>query len=128
VQGHLAGVFTKEPMQVARFLQSQAPLSWGGDHVLPRVSKLDGNQLKNIKLIIDLDTMAEWIRNHCSGDFDYPDWFSDEAKPLEQRLAEQFMFVYNKWKKEGEPPDAQVNNAQSGDTEPHFDADYSAAD
>jgi hypothetical protein len=72
--------------------------------------------------------MAEWIRNHCSGDFDYPDWFSDEAKPLEQRLAEQFMFVYNKWKKEGEPPDAQVNNAQSGDTEPHFDADYSAAD
>jgi hypothetical protein len=80
-KANLVGVFTKEPMQVARFLQSQAPLSWGGDHVLPRVSKLDGNQLKNIKLIIDLDTMAEWIRNHCPGDFDYPDWFSDEANP-----------------------------------------------
>lgn len=110
VQAHLVGVFTKDPKQVARFLQSQAPLGWSEGDVLPRVSELDANQLKNIKLIIDLDTMAEWIRKHCPGDFDNPQWFHDDATPLEQRLAEQFMFVYNKWKKDGEPPDAQVGS------------------
>ena len=77
---------------------------------MPHVSELDANQLKNMKHIIDLDTMAEWIRKHCPGDFDNPKWFPDNAKPLEQRLAEQFMFVYNKWKKDGEPPDTHSNN------------------
>ena len=128
VQGHLVDVFTKEPMQVARFLQSQAPLSWGEDHVLPRVSELDGNQLKNIKLVIDLDVMAEWIRKHSPGDFDNRDCFPDESKPLEKRLTEQFMFVYNKWQKEGEPPDAEVNDAHSSDPEPHIDAENAIAD
>ncbi len=110
VQAHLVGVFTKDSKQVARFLQSQAPLAWSAGDVMPHVSELGADQLKRMKLIIDLDTMAEWIRNHCPGDFDNPEWFTDDAKPLEQRLAEQFMFVYNKWKKDGEPPDAHIKN------------------
>jgi hypothetical protein len=123
VQAHLVGVFTKDPKQVARFLQSQAPLSWSEGAVLPRVSELDANQLKAMKLIIDLDTMAEWIRKHCPGDFDNPQWSRDDTKPLEQRLAEQFMFVYNNWKKDGEPPDAHgKNHDESSDREPDRDA------
>jgi len=122
VQAHLEGVFTKDPKQVARFLQSQAPLGWSEGAALPRVSELGAGQLKNMKLIIDLDTMAEWIRKHCPGDFDNPKWFPDDAKPLEQRLAEQFMFVYNKWKKDGEPPDAHSNsNDEPSETEPDRD-------
>ncbi|MDW7760405.1 MAG: P-loop NTPase fold protein [Acidobacteriota bacterium] len=103
VQAHLIAVFTKDPKQVARFLQSQAPLAWSEGDVMPHISELDANQLKNMRLIIDLDTMADWIREHCPGDFDNPEWFPDKDNPLEQRLAEQFMFVYNKWKKDGEP-------------------------
>jgi predicted KAP-like P-loop ATPase len=123
VQAHLVGVFTKDPKQVARFLQSQAPLAWSEGDVMPHVSELGADQLKSMKFIIDLDTMAEWIRNHCPGDFDNPEWFSDDAKPLEQRLAEQFMFVYNKWKKDGEPPDAHGKNDDvPSDTEPDGDA------
>jgi hypothetical protein len=129
VQAHLVGVFAKEPKQVAWFLQSQAPPVWGERDVLPRVGELDANQLKNIKLIIDLDTMAEWIRKHCPGDFDNPQWFPDDTKSLEQRLAEQFMYVYNKWKKEGEPPDAQVqNDDEASDTEPNRDDEDRSAD
>lgn len=120
VQAYLTGVFTKDPKQVARFLQSQAPLAWSESAVLPHVGKLGASQLKNMKLIIDLDMMAEWIRKHCPGDFDNPKWFPDDAKPLEQRLAEQFMFVYNKWKKDGEPPDP--NNDEPSETEPDRDA------
>src|SRR5690606_1115403 len=74
--------------------------------VLPRVGELDGNQLKNIKLIYDLDALAQLIRQHLPGDFENPQWFPDSSKSVEQRLAEQFMFVYNKWKMDGEPPDA----------------------
>jgi predicted KAP-like P-loop ATPase len=119
VQAHLVGVFTKDPKQVGRFLQSQAPLAWSMGDVTLHVSELDADQLKNMKLIIDLDTMAEWIRNNCPGDFDNPEWFPDEARPLEQRLAEQFMFVYNKWKKDGEPPDAHGKNDHvASETEP----------
>ena len=42
--------------------------------------------------------MAELILKHFPGNFDDPQWFPDETKPLEQRLAEQFMLVYNQWK------------------------------
>ncbi|MBI3320377.1 MAG: hypothetical protein HYZ89_07335, partial [Candidatus Omnitrophica bacterium] len=93
VQAHLVSVFMKDPKQVARFLQSQAPLGWSEGAVLPRVRELGASQLKNMKLLVGLDTMAEWIRKHCPGDFENPQWFPDDAKPLEQRLAEQFMFV-----------------------------------
>lgn len=106
VHTHLASVFTKDSKNIALFLQAMAPRSWGEGDVLPRVGKLDGNQLKNIKLIYDLDALAQLIRQHLPGDFENPQWSPDSSKPVEQRLAEQFMFVYNKWKKDGEPPDA----------------------
>ncbi len=48
--------------------------------------------------------VALLIRQHCQGDFENPQWYGAE-KPLEQRLPEQFMFVYKKWKTEGEPSD-----------------------
>lgn len=124
VQAHLVGVFTRNPKQVASFLQSQAPLAWTDGDVMPHVSELGADQIKNIGRIIDLDTLAEWIRRHCSGDFDNPEWFPDNAKPLEQRLAEQFMFVYNKWKKDGEHPDAHGGNGdEPADTGPDADAE-----
>ena len=102
VQVHLVNVFTKDPKQIARFLQSQAPLGWSEGDAMPHVGELASDQLKNIELIIDLDTMAELVRNHCPGDFDNPQWLPDDTRALEERLAEQFMFVFNKWKKESE--------------------------
>ena len=124
VQKHLAAVFQLEPKNIALFLQAMAPHSWGQEDVLPRVGELDGTQLKNIKLIFNLDDLAALIQKHLPGDFDNPQWFSDSNKPMEQRLAEQFMFVYNKWKKDGEPPDAKVQNDKAPDeTEPADDAE-----
>lgn len=105
VQAHLASVFAKDSKNIALFLQAMAPRSWSENDVLPRVGTLDGNQLKNIKLIYDLDALAALIQEHLPGDFANPQWFPDRNEPVEQRLAEQFMFVYNKWKKGGEPPD-----------------------
>ncbi|HAN99495.1 MAG TPA: hypothetical protein DCQ98_19650 [Planctomycetaceae bacterium] len=106
VQEHLASVFAMDSKNIALFLQAMAPRSWGDGDVLPRVGELDGNQLKNIKLIYDLDALAQLIRQHLPGDFENPQWFPDGSKPVEQRLAEQFMFVYNKWNNDGEPSDA----------------------
>lgn len=115
VQAHLMEVFKKDTRQVARFLQSQTPLAWGAD-ALPRVSDLGESQLKNIELVIDLDAMAQLIRQHVQGNFDAPEWFHDDVTPLEQRLAEQFMFVYKKRKDRHEPqdPDTTKDNS-SGD-------------
>jgi hypothetical protein len=115
VQSHLASVFAKDSKNIELFLQAMAPRSWGEGDVLPRVGKLDGGQLKNIKLIYDLDALAQLIRQHMPGDFDNPQWFPDSSTPVEQRLAEQFMFVYNKWKKDGEPPDREDSD-QADDT------------
>ena len=110
VQSHLVNIFTQEPKQIAKFLQSLAPRSWRASNVLPEVGNLEAFQLKNIKLIIDLDVMAKLIRNYCPGDFDDPQWFPGDDRPLEQRLPEQFMFVYNKWKQEGEPTDLPIED------------------
>jgi len=104
VQAHLASVFAKDSTNVALFLRAMAPRTWGEGDVLPRVGRLDGDQLRNIKLIYDLDELAQLVRRHLPGDFENPQWLPDSGNPVEQRLAEQFMFVYNKWKKDGEPP------------------------
>ncbi len=115
VQSHLSSVFAKDPKSIALFLQAMAPRSWGQDNVLPRVGELGGNQLKNIKLLYDLDALAQLIRQHLPGDFESPEWFPDNRTPVEQRLVEQFMFVYSKWEKEGEPP----AGGGGSDDEPH---------
>ena len=114
VQHHLVGVFERDATQVGRFLQSQVPLAWSEGAVLPRVSELGADQLKNMKLIIDLATLAEWIRKHCPGNFENPEWYHDDTTPVNQQLAEQFMFVYTKWTKDGEPPDPQRSNDDGG--------------
>ncbi len=104
VQAHLAAVFAKDSKNIALFLQAMAPKSWGEGDVLPHVGELDGNQLKNIELIYDLDALAQLIRQHLPGDFANPQWFQDSDEPVVRRLAEQFIFVYNKWKEDGKPP------------------------
>lgn len=124
VQAHLSSVFEKEPKAIGLFLQAMAPRSWGDGDVIPHVGELDGDQLKNIKLIYDLDLLAQCIRQHLPGDFNNPQWFPDRNKPLEQRLAEQFMYVYNKWQKDGEPPDrATRGGSQLHDDDAEDEAD-----
>lgn len=124
VQKHLTRVFEKEPKNIALFLQSMAPRSWGQEDVLPRVGGLDGNQVKNIKFIFELDALAALIQKHLPGDFVNPKWHPDGQRSVEQRLAEQFMFVYNKWKKDGEPPDAKPSTgAAPPDKEPDDEND-----
>lgn len=118
VQFHLLRVFARDPHQIAAFLQSMAPRSWTGGEVSPRVGDLHGDQLKSMKLLIDLDVLAELIREHCPGDFDGAEWSYDE-RPVEQRLSEQFMFIYNQWQREGEPPDRdREHEAESSDDDP----------
>lgn len=89
--------------------------------VLPRVGTLDGSQLKNIKLIYDLDALSDLIRKHLPGDFENPQWYPSSDKPIEQRLAEQFMYIYNKWKEEGEPPDAKPDSNRAGSSDDGHD-------
>ena len=118
VQAHLVAVFKKDPKQVGRFLQSRVPLTWSYDGT-PHAGDLGTNQLTEIEFLIDLDIMAELIRKHCPGDLDNPEWYSDDNRPMERRLAEQFMFVFNNWKKDGELTGAQSKNEEvASDTEP----------
>ena len=105
-QAYLIGLFQKDPSQIVKFLQAMAPSAWADGSVVPRVGELGGDQVKSIKAVIDLDVLARLVRQHCSGDLENPKWDFVDARPLEQRLPEQFMAVYLKWQKEGEPPDA----------------------
>jgi hypothetical protein len=102
VQSHLSSVFATDPRSIASFLQAMAPRSWGEGDVLPRVGELGGTQLKNIELVYDLDRLAQLIRQHLPGDFEHPQWLPNSSTPVDQRLAEQFMFLYGKVKKEAD--------------------------
>ena len=109
-QTHFMDIFEKKPNEIGRFLYAHAPQALEGRNTLPQFSEATAGILKNIKFIIDLDIMAEFIRKHCSGDFDNPQscrWDIDKTKPTEQRLAEEFMGLYNEWKKNNQLADTE---------------------
>ena len=77
-----------------------------------------------LKLIYDLDSLASLIKAHLIGDFANPQYYPDLDTPIERQLAEQFIYIYSKWKKDGELLDTGVdadgiqNNAAPADPEP----------
>jgi len=124
VQAHLSAVFSSNFENIAIFLQAITGLSWSLGDGTPHVADLRINQLENIKLIYDLDSLASLIKTHLPGDFANPQYYPDSDTPIGQRLAEQFIFVYNNWKKDGELRVAGVdiddiqNKAVASDPEP----------
>lgn len=113
VQAHIVAVFARDTRQVGNFLHANAPQAWRDGAAVPHVSDLGAGELKRMKAVIDLDVLATWIQKSCPGDFENPSFYHDDTMPPEQRLAEQFMFVYNKWKKDGEPPDQHAARESS---------------
>ena len=109
VQAHLSAVFSSNYENIAIFLQAFAGLSWSLGDVSPHVADLRINNLENIRLIYNLDSLAGLIRSHLIGDFANPQYYSDADRPVSQRLAEQFTYVYNKWKDGGETRDSSVD-------------------
>jgi hypothetical protein len=102
VQAHLSAVFSTNYENIAAFLQAIAGLSWSIGDGTPHVADLRIDRLKTIMLIYDLDSLASLIKAHLIGDFANPQYYPDSDTPIGQRLAEQFIYVYNKWKKDGE--------------------------
>ena len=99
VQEHLMRVFTADPEQITKFLLSQASTVWSGGSATPEVGELGADQLKNIDLVMDVGLLADLVRTHCAGNFDKPEWHSDRDRSSEVRLAEQFMYVFNRRKR-----------------------------
>ncbi len=95
VQAHLVKVFMRDPNQVSRFLLSEVPLAWGVEDGRQSVSDLTPEVLENIEFLIDLDTMADWVRRCFPGNFNEPQYYFDEDTPVDRRLAEQFISLYN---------------------------------
>ena len=107
VQEHLMRVFTADPEQITKFLLSQASTLWSSGSATPDVGELGADQLKNIDLVIDVGLLADLVRSHCAGNFDKPEWHSVRDRPPEERLAEQFVYVFNKRKKTKEASDSR---------------------
>ena len=119
VQEHFVRVFTADPEQITKFLVSQASTVWSSGSATPEVGELGAEQLKNIDLVFDVGVLADLIRGHCAGDFDEPEWRSDRDRAPEERLAEQFMYVFNKRKNEAasdstDGVEAAVSRAKAG--------------
>lgn len=93
VQSHLVSVFERDPNEVSRFLRSEVPVAWDAEDGRASISDLTENELKNIELLIDLDTLSDWVRRCCLGNFDKPKYHFDEDTPVDRRLAEQFMYL-----------------------------------
>lgn len=102
VQAHLVAVFARDSDQVSRFLLSEVPLAWGVEDGRQSVSDVTLQVLENIDFVIDLDVLADWVRRSCPGNFDEPRYEFDEETPVDRRLAEQFMWLYNERKSNGE--------------------------
>jgi hypothetical protein len=124
VQAHLSAVFASNSENIALFLQAIAGRSWSMGDGTPHVADLRIDKLENLKLIYDLDSLASLIMAHLIGDFTNPQYYPDLDTPIERQLAEQFIYIYNKWKKDGELLDTGVdadgiqNNAAPADPEP----------
>jgi predicted KAP-like P-loop ATPase len=116
VQAHLCSIFSSDHENIALFLSAFAGLSWRLDDGLPRIADLNINHLENISLIYNLDSLASLIQAHLPGNFANPQFYPDADTPISQQLAEQFIYVYNKWKTDGE---AQDEGEDTDDT-PNF--------
>jgi hypothetical protein len=101
VQAYLEARFEKDPSLILRFLEASAPIGWSDRSAPKRIAEMRPVQLRNMDLVIDLDTLAALIRKHCAGNFDAEHMTNDAGAPVGQRLVEQFMFIYRKWKSEG---------------------------
>lgn len=102
VQAHLVAVFARDSDQVSRFLLSEVPLAWGVEDGRQSVSDVTLQVLENIDFVMDLDVLADWVRRSCPGNFDEPRYEFDEETPVDSRLAEQFMYLYNERTSNGE--------------------------
>ena len=102
VEAHLVSVFEQDCNQVSRFLRSEVPLAWG-EKQGPSVSDVTEDVVKNIEFLIDLNTLADWVRRCCPGDFDDPQFYFDEGTSVDRRLAEQFMCLYKRRQSNEEP-------------------------
>ena len=83
--------------------------------------KGDSVRLEQLRdLVIDVSLLADLVRSHCAGNFEKSEWHSDRDRPPEERLAEQFMYVFNKRKKDKAASDSSgqvevaVSEAESG--------------
>jgi len=106
VQEHLQRVFATAPSQISAFLKSMADRVWNRYCTLPRLRDFTDDTLKKIRRLIDLNVLANLIRDNISGDFEAIEWPDGTECSDEQRLVEQFMYIYNAWKTKGEPPDS----------------------
>lgn len=106
VQEHLVRVFTANPEQIKSFLLSQASRAWSLDSGTPQVSQLWAGQLENIDLLIDVEVLADLVREHFTGNFDEPEWRLGHDRDPEERLLEQFMYLVNRRMKDGAVSDS----------------------
>ena len=111
VQQYLLSVFEQNPKNIGVFLQAMAPRSWGDGDVLPRVGRLEGSQLKDIELIIDLDELAAQIQKHIPGNYQNPNRLPDREWPVERCLAEQFVFFWKRSRAKVEPSDQPLEDS-----------------
>jgi KAP family P-loop domain len=128
VQAHLSAVFERDHKSIAIFLRAMAPRSWGMEDGVPKVGRLDADQLKNIKLLYDLHDLAALIQEYLPGKFDDPQWDSDGERTTEQKLAEQFIFVWRNWKTEGEQPDRAADETAKGGDQPNDELPEDSSD
>ena len=111
VGAHLLKVFRGDPPLVFRFLISFAPRGWSAGSVTPHIADLTADRLSDIEYIVDLDTLVDFIRKNCAGDFDNPDPFGGEIASTEQRLTAQFLFLVKQRKRKSESSAAADDNA-----------------
>lgn len=104
-QEHLQSVFSRDTKQISLFLWSMTPRSFGSGDYVPRRSRLDGDQVKNIKFLIDLDVIEDLVRRHMIDSCKLSNDFEELETPTDQRLAERFLAILDDWRKNGEPPD-----------------------
>jgi len=109
VQAHLSAIFSSDQKRIAIFLQAIAGLSWSLGDGISSVADLDTNRLESINLIYDPESLASLIKTHLVGDFENPRYYPDSDTPVGQRLAEQFIYVYNNWSNSGERGEAEAD-------------------
>ena len=96
VQRHLQLVFEKNTSQVARFLESMASKSWSMTDGLPSPPMIMADHLKRIASLFDTDILAQIVMGTCRGNFTNPTQYPDSNRPLDEQLAEQFIYLVKK--------------------------------
>jgi hypothetical protein len=115
---YLSRQVANNPESIFELMKCFLSTGWGMTTGLPIETDLERNTYNTLTSLIAQETVAETLRSIYGDLLNNPQFHLSEREPRELRLANQFMFIYEKVAAEQQAKEAQAAGVTNGEVEP----------